>query len=130
MTKQFNSDQNEYIAHAERARLSLSDQLDGEPVKLRRGSIPVETVIDKAKQLVDTSRQAVYGPPKDNMTDIGKLWGVLLKTGDIPPRTVALMMALLKISREVHTAKRDNLVDGIGYLYVADIVSKEEHGKE
>jgi hypothetical protein len=39
--------------------------------------------------------------------------------GALHPKDVAIMMALLKIARETHQHKRDNLVDAIGYLALA-----------
>jgi hypothetical protein len=38
---------------------------------------------------------------------------------DITPKEAVLMMALMKISREGFKHKRDNIVDGAGYLACA-----------
>ena len=50
---------------------------------------------------------------------------MILDTDPIPPEKVALMMCGLKLVREMHRHKRDNLVDLAGYAKVADLVERE-----
>lgn len=78
-------------------------------------------ILEEAAELVDGSRQDDYGHPAENFELIGNMWSALLKDKlnpkfGISSRDVALMMALLKIARQVNKAKRDNLVDAVGYL--------------
>jgi hypothetical protein len=49
----------------------------------------------------------------------------MLGLSDIPPRTVALMMVGAKLSREMHSPGRDNLVDIAGYARTVELVDDE-----
>lgn len=80
------------------------------------------TILDKARDIVDGARQSDYGTPENNFTKIGRVWGALLNLPDIPPRTVADMLIGLKVVRDTHFAKEDNLVDAAGYAYAASLL--------
>lgn len=77
-------------------------------------------VADDARKLVYGDRHSDYGSPERNLTKIGLVWGAMLGVEPIPPRTVAVMMAGLKLVRASGRTNRDDLVDGIGYLLLAD----------
>ena len=76
------------------------------------------TIADEAVALVYGDRQNSYGTPTEDFTRTGKIWSAILGA-DVSPKQVALCMVGVKLSREVHKPKRDNLVDGIGYLLCA-----------
>ena len=81
---------------------------------------------DEAERLVVKDRQADYGSPRENHERIAKLWNAYLgpmfdEEGNwmqIEPEDVAMMMLLLKVSRERFKHKRDNIADLIGYALV------------
>lgn len=73
------------------------------------------TIATEAIQLVSGDRQAAYGHPAKNFADIARLWEVVLGY-PVTSEQVALCMVQVKIAREIHVKKRDNLVDAIGYL--------------
>lgn len=80
---------------------------------------------DQAKSLVLNARNAAYGPPIDDYTKTAKIWSGLLahklKAGvEITPKEAVLMMVGLKLSREMHLPKPDNLIDAHGYLICAE----------
>jgi hypothetical protein len=80
-----------------------------------------KTVLQEADEIVNGPRQADYGHPKEDFLRTGMIWTAILLRKLVPgaavePHEVGLMMAGLKISREVNKHKRDNLVDGSGYL--------------
>ena len=81
------------------------------------------TIVEDAVELVSKDRQAMYGHPYDNFTDTAALWSVILGT-EITPQQVALCMVQVKIARELHMQKRDNLVDAVGYILTYDAVNK------
>jgi len=74
---------------------------------------------DTAIQLVLGDRNAHYGDPADDYAKVAKMWSGLLHPilkRDITPQEAILMMVLLKMSREVHVPKADNIIDAHGYL--------------
>lgn len=82
-------------------------------------------IADEAKQLVLGDRNQSYGNPADDYAKTAKIWsGMLihhLKPGvEITAKEAVLMMAALKLSREMHKHKRDNLVDAVGYELLAE----------
>lgn len=74
-----------------------------------------ESVNQQAERLVNGDRQWAYDHPLENCERIGIIWGVILDTKSIEPEKVALMLAGMKIAREVYRHKEDNLVDLAGY---------------
>jgi hypothetical protein len=85
-----------------------------------------ETILEEAQRLVHGNRGADYGHPIDDYTRTGRMWGAILGIPDVDPRVCCLMMAAMKVSREVHKAKRDNRVDGAGYFECADMVAERQ----
>ncbi len=72
-----------------------------------------------AVQLVLGDRNASYGNPGDDYLKVAKVWSGLLAPilkRDIKPEEAILMMVGLKLCREVHMPKDDNLIDAHGYL--------------
>lgn len=82
-----------------------------------------ESVLSEAQRIVDGQRQGDYGSPEDNFARIAAMWSVLLGV-EISPRKVALCMIALKLARDTHQAKRDNLVDIAGYAQCAHTCGK------
>jgi hypothetical protein len=85
-----------------------------------------ETILEEAQRLVHGNRGADYGHPIDDYTRTGRMWGAILGIGDIDPRVCCLMMAAMKVSREVNKHKRDNLTDLAGYAECADMVAQRQ----
>ena len=54
------------------------------------------------------------------------MWGAILGIDDVAPATVALMLAAVKISREVNAPKRDNRVDLAGYALTAELCEQRK----
>ena len=85
---------------------------------------PNEPILIEAHQLINNERNVDYDHPLDNFNRIRKGWEVIFGF-KITEEQVGLAMAWVKIAREVHKHKRDNLVDGAGYLGTVDMVITE-----
>ena len=85
------------------------------------------SILRIAENAVYGPRAAAYGHPRSNFTCIAALWDAyLIKRGvldegseGIQPRDVAMMCALIKIARDAHQPREDNLVDIAGYAATA-----------
>lgn len=81
--------------------------------------------IDLAKEIIYGDREETYGHPSKNLVSISQLWTIYLhqKYGVnviVNAEDVCWMMNLLKMSRQMNSAKQDNIVDAIGYLALID----------
>lgn len=91
-----------------------------------RGSVLLE-----AHKIINGDRQQSYGNPEDTHAVIADMWngylqGLARVYGDefsfpyLTNADVAHMMVLFKIARQINGAgKRDNAIDGCGYLALA-----------
>lgn len=82
-----------------------------------------ESILEEAQRLTHGDRNADYGHPLDDYTRTAALVSALLAhklKEPITPDEMALAMCCVKLSRQVHRPKRDNLVDLAGYAWVAD----------
>jgi hypothetical protein len=85
----------------------------------------VDECLEDARSIL-VERTAEYGDPVNMLSTIGRVWGAMLDIGPIKPERVALLMAGLKISREmVGEAKRDSRIDAISYLSIADSIANQ-----
>lgn len=71
--------------------------------------------------IADTERQTDYGDPIDNFTRIAKMWSALLDC-HVSPEQVGLCMIAVKLSRETHKHKDDNLTDIAGYARTLEMI--------
>lgn len=88
----------------------------------------------KAITLVYGARNQSYGHPSDDYERTAELWSSWLGN-DILKRPIsaseaAILMILLKLSRERHASKPDNRVDAHGYVLVLDRILNRERGRE
>ena len=86
-----------------------------------------DSILTEAERLVTTDRQETYGPPHEDFAKTAEFWSTLLSARNgrrvtVTNQDVALMMVLLKVSRELHTPTRDNLVDAAGYLATLQMI--------
>lgn len=85
---------------------------------------PEMSILDEAAAITAGARQADYGPPERNLGQTASMWSVILGV-EVSARQVALCMTALKLARDAHKPKRDNLVDGAGYLHLASLCTSE-----
>lgn len=83
----------------------------------------MSTHADLAAKLVLGDRNADYGNPADDFERVSLMVSGLLNhklKERITAKEWALVMVCVKLAREVHRHKADNLVDGHGYLFTAE----------
>lgn len=83
-----------------------------------------KSVLLEAHGLVHGDRNDSYGHPLDDFTRTAQMWSVILGV-EVEPQQVGLCMIALKISRECHQPKRDNLVDIAGYAETVEWAKAE-----
>jgi len=99
-------------------------------------SMSAAEILKQAQELVNGSRQADYGHPRDNHGCTAVFWSAFLtrrvgaqkKPYALPiinSRDVCRMMMLQKISRDANSPKDDNLVDIIGYALNAAMLDED-----
>jgi len=79
------------------------------------------TIAAEAVMIVNGDRRAAYDHPAVNFARIAALWSPIFGV-EVTPRQVALAMIQVKVAREIHCPKRDNLVDICGYVLTLDAV--------
>ena len=90
---------------------SVIDHLAAHDTPRERSALLVE----EAVRLVHGDRDADYGSPIEDFTRTAALWSGILGH-PVTAQDVALCMVCVKLSRQVHKSKQDNLTDSIGYL--------------
>jgi hypothetical protein len=100
-------------------------------VTAHTGDVSDETILDEAKRLTGNDRNSDYGHPSDDFQRTARMWtGVLaskLRAGEqITANEVPLCMIAVKLARQAHRHKRDNLVDIAGYARTAAMVAGEK----
>ena len=80
--------------------------------------------LEEAGKIVHGNREDTYGPAERNLSRIAEMWSAYLSV-PITARQVAVMMVLLKVSRDAFKPKHDNMVDICGYAYLADCLDKD-----
>ena len=83
-------------------------------------------ILLKAAELVNGGRQETHGDTKQNHEQIAEFWNIFLDKklqpmANITAEDVALMMVLMKISRNTQGKKNnlDNFIDMCGYAAIA-----------
>lgn len=71
-----------------------------------------------AHRLINGARQGEYGNPVAGLRRIASRWSAYLGR-EISGHDVACMMALLKIARQAHKRRPDNLLYAVGYIGLA-----------
>ncbi len=90
-----------------------------------------ESILDEAQRLTTTDRQNAYGHPLDDYTRTAELWTALLRHKLRPGESIEwndaiLCMCAVKLSRDVHHQKRDNMVDLAGYASCRQMATDKE----
>jgi len=89
------------------------------------------SILDTAKRITSGERQEDYGHPSDDFERAAQMWTAILGEKLHPQEKVTaddipLCMIAVKLARQAHRHKRDNLVDIAGYARTAAMVAGEE----
>ena len=87
------------------------------------------SVLAEAEHVTSGERQKDYGHPRDDFARTAAMWNGLLAGKLRAPITaidIPLCMIAVKLAREAHRHKRDNLVDIAGYARTAAMVAGDE----
>lgn len=82
------------------------------------------SILLEAEELIHGERRKEYGPVSKSFAQVAKLWSVVFGI-EVTPKQVALAMGCLKLQRELHKHKRDNLRDYAGYMALAQEIEDE-----
>jgi hypothetical protein len=83
-----------------------------------------KSILMEAEELINGSRQKIYGHPFHDFSRTAKIWSAMLGI-EIAPVQVAYMMIAVKLSRLCQSpAHRDSLVDIAGYAGTAEKVNE------
>ena len=88
-------------------------------------------ILEEAAEITSVERRQAYGHPVDNFRRIAATWAMVfedkLREGEsVTAQDVAMCMIGLKLARERHAHKRDNLVDIAGYARTLAVVEGDE----
>jgi len=90
---------------------------------------PPVSVLTEAAEVTSGERQKDYGHPRDDFARTAVMWNGLLAAklrAAISAMDVPLCMIAVKLAREAHRHKRDNLVDIAGYARTGAMVAGDE----
>jgi hypothetical protein len=90
-----------------------------------------ESILDEAMRITATVRHNDYGHPRNDFARTAQMWsgilaGKLRDCAQITADDVPLCMIAVKLARQAHRHKRDNLVDIAGYARTAAMIAGEE----
>lgn len=75
-------------------------------------------ILEKAKAIVydrSEEKERQYGPFHESMIHTAQIASAILKK-EVTPEEVYIIQVALKLSRECHAHKEDNMLDAIAYL--------------
>lgn len=83
-----------------------------------------ETILEEAGRLTSGDRNRDYGHPLDDFGRSAAMWSAILGA-PVTPEQVGLCMIAVKLARQCHSPKRDNLVDAAGYARAVEMIGDE-----
>jgi hypothetical protein len=89
------------------------------------------SILDTARKITDGDRRSDYGHPSDDFERTALMWTGILRpklitNQQVTAEDISLCMIAIKLARETHSHKRDNLVDIAGYARTAAMVAGDE----
>lgn len=90
-------------------------------------------ILEEALELTTGDRNNDYGHPLDDYTKTAKMVSGLLADKlkeDLIAEDVIKIMCLVKLSREQHRPKDDNIIDLAGYASCLDMTKRERESRK
>ena len=92
-----------------------------------------QSILSEAEGIVNGSRSVQYGDAKTRFDHYAKITNLLLDEAEkidlstigLTQTIIAKVMIAIKLGRESHAHKRDNLVDLAGYAHILNELSKQ-----
>lgn len=113
---------------------SQTRNLESEPLKGPKTRVGIMEylngrLLNEAFAVLNQDRQEDYGSPQESFNRIALLWSAWVGK-PLTAHDVACMMVLLKMAREAHQHKHDNLLDAAGYVALAeDMVNAKQQSE-
>lgn len=90
-----------------------------------------EFATEEGQRLIGGARMEHYGPPQNNLNDIGETWTTYAKRaldakGYLNGTDVSAMMVLMKVIRQARGYHRDSTVDVCGYAGLMEALNDPE----
>jgi hypothetical protein len=106
-------------------------QMEEPPITSFSAECGMASILDTAKSITSGARQQDYGHPADDFERTAQMWTAILSRKLIANRCISaedipLCMIAVKLARQAHRHKRDNLVDIAGYARTAAMVAGDE----
>lgn len=80
----------------------------------------INKLFEECKDII-VNRGVDYGEAKESFDRIATYWTCYLNK-EVTGKDVAILMTLFKIAREQGNHKHDNIVDGINYLALTEVL--------
>jgi hypothetical protein len=92
-----------------------------------------QSILQEADYLINGPRRGTYGHPLDDYGRTAAMFSAWLGDKLREPLTAEeaeMFMVIVKLSRQRHLPKRDNLVDAAGYLGCIELTQAERQRRE
>jgi hypothetical protein len=86
-----------------------------------------ESILTEAESIVNGERAADYGSAHESFRRIGAVTGLISNTDDTPAIRACKTLIAVKLIRESHKHKRDNLVDLCGYAELLNRLHEDQN---
>jgi len=85
----------------------------------------MDSILNEAQKITEGSRHEAYGPAKEDYTRAAAIASAILEK-QLQTTDIVKILLAVKLSREAHKHKRDNLTDLAGYARVLSIIEGDE----
>jgi len=85
----------------------------------------MKNILEEANKITHGDRQKDYGSPKDNFEQVAKIFNSIRGYKRLNAEDVVYVLLSVKLAREQHKHKRDNMVDIAGYTWVLNEVVEQ-----